>query len=175
MRKITTALVLATLIAPVTCLANSVSVYDGIDSFFHDHKLTDKRGDRIPGNAYFADVRKYRAGYGFMEIEDFISISHNQNKYKKNNKHQRFEIAPGAYRHFFDGLGDRKHHHGSRHRWGWDDHHHIGGHFWHRWLEEYCRNEQTPAVPVPAAIWLFASGLIGLCGIAGLKQKRNIE
>jgi len=175
MRKITTALVLAILIAPVTCLANSVSVYDGVDGYFHNHKAGTKRDDRNPGKAYFADVRTYRAGYGFMEIEDFISISHNQNKHVKNSKHQRFDIVPGAYRHVFDDSGDRKRHHGSRHGWSWDDHHHIGEHFRHRWSEEYCHNEQTPAVPVPAAIWLFASGLIGLCGIAGLKQKRNIE
>jgi len=28
----------------------------------------------------------------------------------------------------------------------------------------------TPAVPVPAAVWLFGSGLIGLIGIARRKK-----
>ena len=31
----------------------------------------------------------------------------------------------------------------------------------------------TSAVPVPAAVWLFGSGLVGLFGLAGRKPKVN--
>ena len=47
-----------------------------------------------------------------------------------------------------------------------------------RW-EFTCANDViegavgVPAVPVPAAVWLFGSGLIGLVGIARRKQKRR--
>ncbi len=36
--------------------------------------------------------------------------------------------------------------------------------------ELWVDNVNVPAVPIPAAIWLFGSGLIGLIGIARLKK-----
>lgn len=42
------------------------------------------------------------------------------------------------------------------------------GVFWA--MDNFTYNEEIPAVPVPAAVWLFGSGLIGLIGIARRKK-----
>jgi len=95
----------------------------------------------------------------------------NDGRYGKGEKHGRGD-SWSAYLDkqddfegfWMNGGHDKKGHHGFEGRHGYKD-----------WMKEYSHkphyDTDMPAVPVPAALWLFGSGLIGLAAFSRRKRR----
>ncbi len=148
------------------------SVYDGATTAVWDISFTYKVGVSTPG--------------GDGGVEDVVVVADNQNFGTISSIFGDFDLrdkSNGSYSFQLgdeDGTGHRRND-GALSGWGWLNHCPVGKpsvcdtHLAASdWLFTADRiGDGTTPIPVPAAAWLFGTGLAGLVGVARRRRSRN--
>jgi hypothetical protein len=152
----------------------SVCKYDNHDDL---HEMIYKLCKLEHSNDYSADKEDhtgqesgdYSGSYSHDGYQQKDS-EHSKSEYSSDNDFDWSDYDLDKYVHDGDDHYGHKNHDGDRDHGDYDDH--EGHEKWHEHDHEQkycgCKGDQS-VVPVPAAVWLFASGLIGLLAVSRRK------